>query len=147
MKPVPPPALLEFDLLARNFVSIVDPKFVRLIMCKDEIAGFMLAFPDISRAVQKCQGRIWPFGWFFILQEQKRTRILDMNGIGILPEFQGMGSNALLYLELNDTLRRSRFERLELIQVDERNFRSQSDMETLGAKWYKRHRTFRKILT
>jgi hypothetical protein len=30
----------------------------------------------------------------------------------------------------------------ELIQVDERNHRSLSDMESLGVKWVKTHRTY-----
>lgn len=133
----------EFDLQARNFISVVDPKYVRVIMSGEEIAGFMLAFPDISLAIQKCKGSLWPLGWLHILREMKRTPVLDMNGIGILPNYQGLGSNALLYGELDSTLRKSRFQRLEIMQVDERNFRSHSDMQTMGTKWHKRHRTYR----
>ena len=29
-----------------------------------------------------------------------------------------------------------------MVQIDERNFKSKSDMETMGVNWYKRHRTY-----
>jgi hypothetical protein len=137
----------EFNLIAENMISIADPSLMRLIMKNEVVAGFMIAYPDISKAIQKCEGKIYPFGWFHLLREMQRTKVLDMNGIGILPLFQGLGSNALLYVELEKTLRASRFEQLNILQVDERNYRSKADMEAVGTKWIQKHRTYHLNLT
>jgi len=69
-----------------------------------------------------------------------------LNGIGLLPQFQGLGGNVLLYAEVENTLAGAGMKRGEIVQVDERNFRSKSDMETMGVIWNKRHRTYHKQL-
>jgi len=109
----------------------------------DQIAGFILTYPDVSQALKRIKGRLFTFGWADVLMEQKRTRRLNINGIGILPEYQGLGANALLYAELDRTIRSAnRFERAEIVQVDERNFLSKSDMERMGVIWNKTHRSY-----
>jgi len=47
-----------------------------------------------------------------------------LNGIGLLPQFQGLGGNVLLYAEVENTLAGAGMKRGEIVQVDERNFRS-----------------------
>jgi GNAT superfamily N-acetyltransferase len=133
----------EFALIAQNMITVADPQLIKLIMnAENEVIGFILAYADISKALQKTRGRIFPLGWITILNELRHARVCDLNGVGLLPEYQGMGANMLLYAELEDTLRKFNFEKAELIQIDERNFRSKSDMENMGVIWYKRHRTY-----
>ncbi len=114
-------------------------------MYEKEIAGFILAFPNVSKAVQRSKGRIYPFGWIDLLQEKKRTNVIDLNGVGILPKYQGLGANMLLYVELARTLlSHDQFEQAEFVQADIRNFRSKSDSENMGVTWHKCHRTYEK---
>jgi hypothetical protein len=132
----------EFKILAGSIIQIADPKLVKIIMKDQEVAGFIIAYGDISAAIQKVHGRIYPFGWISLLREQKNTKIINLNGLGLLPKYQGLGGNALLYTEVEKTIINSRFEFAEMVQIDERNFKSKSDMETMGVNWYKRHRTY-----
>jgi GNAT superfamily N-acetyltransferase len=132
----------EFELMARNILRIADPRLIKIILKGDQIAGFLLVYPNICRALQRTNGKLWPFGWIQILWEMKTTRRLDFNGVGLLPEYQGRGANILLYVELEKTLRAYGAEFGDLVQVDVRNFRSKSDMETAGARFYKTHRTY-----
>jgi GNAT superfamily N-acetyltransferase len=133
----------EFALIARNMIQVADPRLVKLIMHGEEVAGFMIAYADITPALRTSRGRLFPFGWLRILLEMRLAKLVNLNGIGLLPKYQGLGSNALLYAELEKTLRASGFEQAEIVQVDERNFKSRSDMETVGVEWVKRHRTYR----
>ncbi|HEX5836272.1 MAG TPA: hypothetical protein VFY26_00480, partial [Anaerolineales bacterium] len=87
-----------------NVFMIADRRLIKLIMYKDEIVGFLFAFPDVSAALQRARGRLLPFGIVDILLEMKRTRTVSGNGMGVLPEFQGMGGNALLYYEMGKTV-------------------------------------------
>ncbi len=136
----------EFAMVAENMIQIANPRLVKLIMKGDEMAGFVIAYADINRALQKTGGRLWPFGWARILWEINHSKVVDLNGLGMLPQHQGLGGNALLYVELEKTLRAFNFEQGELVQVDERNFKSKSDMEAIQVQWHKRHRTYRKNL-
>ncbi len=48
----------------------------------------------------------------------------------------------MLYAELADILHQSQFAHVEVIQVDEQNVKSRSDMEAIGVRWTKRHRHY-----
>jgi GNAT superfamily N-acetyltransferase len=137
-----PSTQAEFEMLARNMIQILEPGLPKLILKDDEVAGFIIAYRNISRAIQRAGGKIWPTGWIELLKEKKLSRIVDLNGVGLLPKYQGMGANALLYSELEKTIRSANFEKAEFVQIDELNYKSKSDMERAGVIWNKRHRTY-----
>ncbi len=117
---------------------------IKIIMKGNEVAGFALTYANISRGLQRARGKLFPLGWYYILRDKATSPIIDGNGIGLLPQYQGMGANILLYTELDQTLRsRPHLEKMYLVQVDERNFKSKSDMETIGTNWCITHRTYR----
>jgi len=123
-------------------IQAADPRLLKLIMKDDEVAGFIISYADISMAIQRTKGKMWPLGWVDLLLEKNRTKIVNMNGLGLLPKYQGLGSNALLYTEVEKTIRDFGFEHAEIVQVDERNFKSKSDSDVLGVIWHKKHRTY-----
>ena len=68
---------------------------------------------------------------------------LGIHHAGLLPKYRGLGANAMLYTELAQTVNEHHFKHVDLVQVNEANFNSRSDQETLGAVWYKRHRHYK----
>jgi GNAT superfamily N-acetyltransferase len=134
----------EVDIASKTIVDVADPRLVKLVMKDQEIAGFIFSYHDISAALQKARGRIWPFGWLYLLTEARRTKWVNINGLGLLPKYQGLGANAVLYTALADTLHPFGFEHADVVAVDETNDKSRSDMETMGVRWYKRHRYYTK---
>lgn len=132
----------EFNMMADSIIRITLPGLIKLIMKGNEVVGFIIAYPNVNRAIQRNRGRLLPFGWIETLVEKKKTKLCDLNGVGIIPEYQGLGANLLLYSEVEKSLRKFPFEQVEIIQVDERNFKSISDMDNMGVNWYKRHRTY-----
>jgi len=136
----------EFDLMARSLMFAADLSVVRFLVKDGVLAGFMGAFPNLGRAIQACGGRVFPLGWAGILRERSHSRILDLNGLGILPRFQKMGGDAILFTELERIIRSSRYESVEYVQVDESNFLSKSGIEHFSVDWVKRHRMYGKVL-
>ncbi len=141
-----PSTAAEFDHLARNILALADPRFMKLIMHGNDIAGFLIAFPNINAGLKRARASLYPFGWFFLLLDKLFTRTIDVEGVGVLPEYQGLGGNVLLYSEIDRVLAHTKIKHAEIVQVDERNFRSKSDMETMQVVWDKTHRTFTKKL-
>lgn len=137
----------EFDLLAKNILALVDPRFVKIIMHKEELAGFLVAYPNINSSLQRSKGRLFPFGWLHLMNEKKHPTILDINGAGLLPEYQGLGGNALLYSEIDKVIKSTHIRKAEIVQVDERNLRSMSDMKKMGIVFSKTHRTYQKKIS
>jgi hypothetical protein len=136
----------EMDVVADRLLSISDPRLMKVVMKGEEIAGFVFAFPDISAAIQKTKGRIWPIGWFHLLREFKRTNWVNLNGLGLLPEHRGVGANAVLYTELARSVYDYGFEHADVVQIEERNDKSLGEMAALGVEWYKRHRIYWRAL-
>jgi hypothetical protein len=128
----------------QNVFNVADHRLIKLIMHGDDIVGFLFAFPDVSAAIQRAKGRLFPFGLVDILLEMKRTKTVSGNGMGILPEFQGTGGNALLYYEMGKTmLDFKQFEFVEMTQVAETTKQMRADLKNLNGVEYKNHRVYR----
>ncbi len=137
-----PPTEDEMAEIANTIISIADPRLIKLIMKDDKLIGFIFAYHDITAGIQKAKGRLWPFGWFHLLRERNRTEWVNINGVGVLPAYQGMGANAILYTEIDKSVKEFGFKHVDIVMVNAVNFESRSDMETMGVQWYKRHRSY-----
>jgi hypothetical protein len=132
----------EIDFVVDNIMVIADPRLIKIITHDDDVVGFLFAFPDVSAALQKARGRLFPTGIIHLLREVKRTNWVALNGAGILPEFQGRGGNALLYAEMENTIHEFHFEHADLTQVAESAVQMRADLVNLGGKPYKNHRVY-----
>ncbi len=135
----------EIKQITSDLVTVADPTLIKLLMKRQEVAGFLLGFPDLSAALQRGHGRITPWGIIDLLLEYRRTRWLVVNGAAILPQYQRLGGNALLYYML-EKISGKRFLYVDAVQIAETTELMLSDMQTLGGKIYKVHRLFQKAL-
>jgi hypothetical protein len=137
----------DIDYAVQNVFMVADHRLIKLIMHGEDIVGFLFAFPDVSAAIQRAKGRLFPFGIVDILLEMKRTKTVSGNGMGVLPEFQGTGGNALLYYEMGRTmLDFKQFEFVEMTQVAETTKQMRADLKNLNGVEYKNHRVYRKVI-
>jgi hypothetical protein len=136
----------EINFLLENILVIANPRLIKTISSNDQIVGFLFGFPDLSAALQRAKGHLFPLGLIYLLLEMKRTKWLAFNGAGILPEFHGHGGNALLYAEMEHTLHQYQYVHADLTQVAETAVQMRRDLENLGGKAYKNHRVYVKNL-
>lgn len=138
----------ELKFVIDNAIGFVIPEIVKFILDKDgEAVGFVLPFPDVSATMQKNKGKLGPIEILRLMRALNRTDWLDFNGIGILPEYQGMGGNALLMEALESAAREHpRFVHTELTQVAETATQMRKDLANLGVRFYKNHRVYKKEL-
>jgi hypothetical protein len=132
----------EIIVIAKRLLSIADPRLIKLVYKNDRIIGFLFSYPNICRGLQKANGRMWPFGWFHIMREFKTTKYMDSNGIGILPEYQGLGSTAVIYTEMEKTFREFNFDHVETVQTREDNIASLGESSLFVMNWVKTHRIY-----
>lgn len=141
-----PPTDAEMQSIANTIINVADPSLIKLLMKDERVIGFIFAYHDISPGLQKAKGKIWPFGWYPILRERNRADWVNINGVGMLPEYQGLGGNAILYTAIDENIKKFGFNHIDIVQVNEVNFESFSDMESIGVNWYKRHRSYKRAL-
>ncbi|GAP20931.1 hypothetical protein [Leptolinea tardivitalis] len=133
----------EIDLLVENLLTVVNPKLIKIMTYNDKIIGFLLAFPDISAALQRHGGKITIWGIIDMLIEMKKAKVVSLNGAGVLPEYHGRGGAALLYSEMQKTIEDFNFEHAELTQVAETAVQMRKDLINVGGRAYKNHRVYR----
>ncbi|MBL8050047.1 MAG: hypothetical protein JNM46_02405 [Anaerolineales bacterium] len=118
---------------------------IKIILYGEDVVGFLFAFHDVSAALQRAKGKLFPFGLLDILLELRRTNTVSVNGMGILPEHQGHGGNALLYYAMGTTLLQfKQFTNVEMTQVAETTEQMRADLKNLNGVEYKNNRVYRK---
>jgi len=132
----------EIKFAMDNIMVVAVPDLIKIITYNDEVVGFLLAFPDISEALQKYKGRLSPIALYNYLREIKKTKWVSFNGVGILPEYQGRGGNYLMMSEMVKTAESYNFEHGELTQIAETATQMRNDLGNLGVKPYKNHRIY-----
>ncbi|HEY9162074.1 MAG TPA: hypothetical protein VIS94_13440 [Desulfomonilia bacterium] len=133
----------EIDCVVKSLMTVARPELIKVVLHSDKVVGFLLGFYDLSGAIQKSRGKLNPLSIFRLLREYNRTDILLINGMGILPEYQGTGANMLLYSEMEKTIRaHTRFKSLEMVQIQEVTARMLSNVNTLRGEIAKIHRMY-----
>lgn len=137
----------EIDFVVENIMTVADHRLIKIITHGEEVVGFLFAFYDVSAAMQRAKGKLFPFGLIDMLLDMRRTKTVSVNGIGILPEYQGHGGNAIMYNEMGKTLLGfNQFEHIEMTQVAETTEQMRADLKNLNGVEYKNHRVYRKKL-
>jgi hypothetical protein len=144
----------EVKFVADNIFQLLHYDLNKIITHDGKLVGFILAFPDVSAALQRHRGYIPPFAFLDpypspsalidILLESKRADWLALNGAGILPEYKGLGGNVLLYTEMEKALnsRMQQFLFGEMCQVAETTKEMRADLISMGGKPHKNHRVY-----
>ncbi len=133
----------EISRLADSLLQVTFPRLLKILFYRDEVAGFLFAFPDLSAALQRARGRLTPLAMADLLVEKRRARTIILNGAGILPRYQRLGGNAVLYHEIVRAVQDSHYDTGEMVQIAETTGLMIQDMKTLGGEVHKVHRVYR----
>lgn len=93
----------QIDYYVNIYIPMLRYEMVTLIIREedDAVIGFGITLPSMSHALQKARGRMFPFGWYYLLKALKsKPKIIDLYLMGVLPEYQNKGVNALLFNDL-----------------------------------------------
>lgn len=87
----------EFAHLASSLKLVVDPELCLLAEVGGEVVGFLLALPDLNRALIRLRGRLFPFGLFKLLWHRRKIDAMRVITMGVVKEHRGKGIDLLLY--------------------------------------------------
>lgn len=128
---------MYFPLLNFDFVSIVANE-------QNECVAVGLGMPDISVAVRKCHGRLFPFGWYHILRALKAKQLerFDLLLIGVRPDYQDKGVTSLIMNDFVPYLKQYNVQILETTSMLETNNKVLSFFDGFERKQHKRRRAY-----
>ncbi len=91
----------QVDMYVKQYFGFLNPDYAKLVVdAQDQVVAFGLAVPSLSRALQRCRGRLLPFGFLHLLWALKRPRVIDMLLVAVKPEYQARGLPAILMTEI-----------------------------------------------
>ncbi len=94
--------LQEFYL--EKYFKILNPQYIKVIEKDGELAAFSLAMPSLSRALQKANGHLFPFGFWHIMRALKKNDTLELLLTGVKGKFRTLGLGAVVIALQQETL-------------------------------------------
>lgn len=137
---------VEIDDLAKRYLPVVDPRFVKAVRDSKGLAGFVIGIPDLTEGLKKSRGRLLPFGWWWLLRAPRKAKRIDLLLGGIRSDVRGRGVDVLMGTAFMANARNAGFEYLDSHHELESNRGVRGEMEAMGGVVYKRLRIYRKLL-
>lgn len=136
----------EMEALAKRYLPILDPRFIKLVVKEGEVVAFIVGIPDMTEGIKKARGRLFPFGFIHILRAAKKTEQLDLLLGAIKEPFRGKGLDVLMGVKMVESAKEAGFKVIDSHHEMETNVRVRAEMERMGGKVYKKFRVYQKQL-
>lgn len=139
----------QINQYIKTYLPIIDLRMVSLVEDEaGELVAVGISMPSLSKALQKAKGKMLPFGWFHLLKALfvKKPDVLDLLLVGVKPEYQSKGVNALLFYDLVPTYQKMGFKYGESNPELELNKKVQAQWSAFESVQHKRRRAFRKSI-
>lgn len=131
----------------KTLKMIAIPDYIVIIKKDGKVIGYGFMAPCISEAMQKAKGHIFPTGIFHIIKAvSKKNKKVDMYSVGVLPEYQAKGANALILYEGIKACMKNKVEYAETGPELETNVNIQGLWKYLDRRQNKRRRCYTKKL-
>ena len=139
----------QINQYIKTYLPLIDLRMVSLVEDEaGELVAVGISMPSLSKALQKAKGKMLPFGWFHLLKALfvKKPDVLDLLLVGVKPEYQSKGVNALLFYDLVPTYQKMGFKYGESNPELELNKKVQAQWSAFESVQHKRRRAFRKSI-
>jgi hypothetical protein len=140
----------QIDHYVKMYVPLLRWDIVSIIIKEetDEVVGFGIGMPSLSRGLIKSRGKLFPFGWFHLIKDlkSKKNPVIDLLLIGISPEYQGKGVNAIIFNDFIPSAYKCGFQWAESNPELEMNNKVASLWDGFNAENHKMRRAYVKHL-
>jgi GNAT superfamily N-acetyltransferase len=95
---------IQKEYFKKKYISFINPEYIKFVEDKDaNLVAFAIVMPSFSKALQKANGKLFPFGFLHLLNARKNSKDVTFYLIGVHPEFQNKGVHAILFKEMHTT--------------------------------------------
>ena len=124
-----------FKFIDKDYIVCIKDKYGSLI-------SFAITMPSYSKALQKAKGKLFPFGWWHLLNAGKKNDRANFYLIGIHPQYQKRGITAIIFQEIYETFKKKGVKFLETNPELEENASIQALWQDYHPTNHKRRRTY-----
>ncbi|HIZ04713.1 MAG TPA: N-acetyltransferase [Candidatus Phocaeicola gallistercoris] len=139
----------QINQYIKMYLPLIDLRMVSLVEDENgELIAAGISMPSLSEALQKAKGKMLPWGWYYLLKALfiKKPKVLDLLLVGVKPEYQSKGVNALLFYDLVPIYQQMGFQYGESNPELELNKKVQSQWSAFESIQHKKRRAYKKML-
>ena len=132
----------EFRFIAEGFKQVIDPDICFVAEVAGRPAAISVTLPDMNQVVKKMNGRLFPFGWWYLLRRSRYIDRVRIFMLGVAEEFQNLPLGAALYARTFDVGLSKGYRWGEASLILENNVRMRGALEKMGATIEKIYRNY-----
>jgi GNAT superfamily N-acetyltransferase len=137
----------QVDAYIKQYFGFMSPDFVPMVVdAQDRMVAFGITLPSLSLALQKANGRLFPFGFIHLLHALRKNDKGDLYLVAVSHDYQGRGVNALLINRMIEVFKKFGIKTVESNPELENNHRVQAQWKNFEHRQHKRRRVFIKYL-
>jgi len=136
---------IQKEYFKKKFLSFINPEYIKFVVDEnDNLVAFGIVMPSYSEALQKMNGKLFPYGIKHLLRAKKHSKTVTFYLIGVHPDYQNKGVHAIVFNEFHNTFAKKGI--LECIRTPElvENTAIQKLWKNFNPVTHKKRCTFRK---
>lgn len=138
---------VQKEYFKKKYISFINPEYIKFVVDQnDQLVAFAIVMPSFSEALQKAKGKLFPTGVFHLLKAKKHSKDVIFYLIGIHPEYQNKGVNAIIFNEYYRTFQEKGIINCIRTPELEENVAIRQMWKHFDPVTHKRRRTYRKDL-
>jgi len=138
---------IQKEYFKKKYISFINPEFIKFVVDEeDNLVAFAIVMPSFSEALQKANGKLFPFGVFHLLNAKKNSKDVIFYLIGIHPKYQNKGVTAIIFNEYHYTFKKRGVVNCIRTPELEENVAIRQMWKHFDPVTHKRRRTYRKEL-
>lgn len=131
----------------KKYVGFINPEYIKFIIDKNgKMIAFAIVMPDLSDAIKKADGKLFPFGFYHLLKAKKHSKDVLFYLIGIDPHYQNKGVTAIVFDEFYKSCTKNGIINCIRTPELEENNAIHNIWKHFNPKVHKRRKTFSKKL-
>ena len=130
---------LYFSFFRLDTISIVTDK-------DDNVVALGIAMPSFTKALQKAKGRLFPFGWFYMLRALQKNNIIELYLMAVRPDYQNKGINSILFADIMPNAAKNGYKFAESNPELETNTRMSAQWGSWETENHKQRRVYVKAI-
>jgi GNAT superfamily N-acetyltransferase len=137
----------QIDQFVDTYLGVIDMDMLAFVEDSDgNLIAAGLTMPSIAETLQKCNGEMFPFGWYQLLRTMywRKPDTLELLLIGVKPEWQSRGVNSLVFVDLLKRVKKMGFKYAETNANLETNTKVQAMWSIFEKEQHKKRWVFGK---
>lgn len=137
----------QIEFFKKSYIGFINPEFIKFVVDENKkLVAFAIIMPSFSKALQKANGKLFPFGIFHLLKARKNPKTVTSYLIGVEDSYKNKGVTAIIFDEYTKVCIEKGVKEMIRTPELEDNIAIHQLWKNFNPVTHKRRRTYRKSI-